>query len=208
MIIRLILLLTPILAAILVIFLKEYSKAITCTILGDSTLKETGRLSINPFKHIEPIGLILLLNFGTLGWGKPVETRKYRYKKPREAVIIASVVPLIVLLFLGAFSNFLMTAPLPFDLSIYLVIFLQEFLFSVMIFSFGLFIFNLIVPLFPFEASGILKSFISPNQAMNFSMNEKTYLFMLVLVFFMLGNRVNDFFGNMVYGMIVFFRSL
>ena len=199
--------LTPIIAAITVLFLKEYSKALTCSLLGDTTIKEEGRLSLNPFKYIEPIGLILLINFGTLGWGRPVETKKYRYKKPREAIIIAAIVPLLTLLSTGVLAAYLINMTIT-TTNIYVSFFLATFLFSVMSFSFGLLVVNLIVPLFPFEASGILKSFISPNQAINFGLNEKTYLFMLVLLFFMLGGTVNRFFHEIVMNMMSFFINI
>ncbi|MCL2610237.1 MAG: site-2 protease family protein [Defluviitaleaceae bacterium] len=196
----------PLLAAILVIFLKELSKAVTCASLGDTSIKTDGRLSLNPFKHIEPIGLILLFNFGTLGWGKPVETRQYRYKKPRNAIIISSLVPMLILILLGVLSIFLLAYVVPFPVSP-LSYFLVSFLRNVMHFSFGLFVFNLI-PLYPFEASRILKLFMPPNQALSFNSNERIYLFVLVLVFFMMPWALNGFFRGVADIIMNFFINL
>ncbi len=50
----------------------EFTRAAVSTALGDKIPKEEGRLTLNPIKHFEPIGLILMLACG-FGWGKPVE---------------------------------------------------------------------------------------------------------------------------------------
>ncbi|MCL1925444.1 MAG: site-2 protease family protein [Defluviitaleaceae bacterium] len=197
-------LVTPFLAAILVIFLKEFSKAVTCSAFGDKSIKNTGRLSLNPLKHIEPIGLILFFQFGTLGWGKPIETRNQIYRSSKNAVIISSLVPMVILILTGIVSSFLINTLPP--LQTYLGFFWLTFLFQTMRFSFGLFIFNLI-PLYPFEASRILKLFMSPNQSLTFSSNERMYLFILVFAFFLLPGHTNAIFSNIVSLMIAFFTN-
>ena len=50
----------------------EYAHAWTAYKLGDDTAKSQGRLSLNPLKHMDPIGIVMLLFLG-FGWGRPVE---------------------------------------------------------------------------------------------------------------------------------------
>ena len=53
----------------------EFTRAAVSTALGDSLPKERGRLTLNPLRHFEPIGLILMLACG-FGWGKRAEIQK------------------------------------------------------------------------------------------------------------------------------------
>ena len=52
----------------------EASHALVAYWLGDPTPKEMGRLSLNPFAHLDPYGALMILVVG-LGWGKPVQIK-------------------------------------------------------------------------------------------------------------------------------------
>ncbi len=58
--------------------------------LGDPTPKLQGRLSLNPLKHIDPIGFLALF-FAGFGWGKPVEINPMYYKNRRRDELIVSL---------------------------------------------------------------------------------------------------------------------
>lgn len=58
--------------------------------LGDPTPKLQGRLSLNPLKHIDPIGFLALF-FAGFGWGKPVEINPFYYKHRRRDELIVSL---------------------------------------------------------------------------------------------------------------------
>lgn len=58
--------------------------------LGDPTPKLQGRLSLNPIKHIDPIGFLALF-FAGFGWGKPVEINPMYYKNRRRDELIVSL---------------------------------------------------------------------------------------------------------------------
>ena len=65
--------------------------------LGDTTAKEQGRLSLNPLRHIDPIGFAMLLIMG-FGWAKPVGVDLRNLKKPkRDFALVAAA---------GPFANF------------------------------------------------------------------------------------------------------
>lgn len=74
--------------------------------LGDNTAKMLGRLTLNPMKHIDPIGTLLipglLLAFGgfIFGWAKPVPISSRHFKNPRRDMAIVAIA--------GPAANFLM----------------------------------------------------------------------------------------------------
>jgi len=72
----------------------EYSHAFAAYKLGDTTAKEDGRLTLDPFKHIDILGLIFII-FAGFGWAKPVKFSPSMLKKPRrDKAIIAAAGPL------------------------------------------------------------------------------------------------------------------
>jgi len=58
--------------------------------LGDPTAKIDGRLSLNPFHHLDPVGALCLLLF-RFGWAKPVPINPSYFKKPRRDLVIVSL---------------------------------------------------------------------------------------------------------------------
>ena len=82
----------------------EYAHAIVADKLGDKTPKFQGKLTLNPFVHIDLLGFIMILVIG-FGWAKPVETNpsafKNRYKDDLKVSIAGPIANLIVA-FLGA----------------------------------------------------------------------------------------------------------
>ena len=78
----------------------EFVKAICSAMQGDPTPGEHGRLSLNPFRHFEPIGFAFVMLFG-FGWGNPTPTSALHYKDRRRGVVITYTVPVLVSLLLG-----------------------------------------------------------------------------------------------------------
>ena len=58
----------------------EFAHAFVADKLGDDTARREGRLSLNPFDHLDPIGTVLLL-FAGFGWGKPVHVNPKNYTR-------------------------------------------------------------------------------------------------------------------------------
>jgi len=69
----------------------EYAHAFSAKILGDDTAERQGRLTLNPFAHIDPVGALILLMV-PFGWAKPVPVNPVRCRKvkARTAVVIIS----------------------------------------------------------------------------------------------------------------------
>ena len=67
--------------------------------LGDPTPKEDGRLSIAPWKHLDPVGILCMILFH-FGWARPVQVRPQYYKNPKLGMAVTAVA--------GPLANFLL----------------------------------------------------------------------------------------------------
>ncbi len=83
--------------------LHEFAHAIAAFAFGDPTPKEQGRLSLNPRKHLDPIGMIMFLLLG-FGWAKPIETDPRNFKYPRTMSVLVSLAGPLGNLFLAFLS--------------------------------------------------------------------------------------------------------
>lgn len=93
--------LVSLVAAILVaISVHEASHALAAFRLGDDTARRLGRLSLNPMRHLDPLGTLMLLVAG-FGWGKPVPVDPYRFRRGPGAMSGMALVSIA-----GPISNF------------------------------------------------------------------------------------------------------
>jgi Zn-dependent protease len=88
----------------------EYSHGRVAYMLGDDTAKNQGRLTLNPLKHLDPIGT-LFFYFMHFGWAKPVPVDPRNLKDPhRDMLFIAAAGPasnLVLALLAGFFLRFM-----------------------------------------------------------------------------------------------------
>ncbi|MDR3216745.1 MAG: site-2 protease family protein [Clostridiaceae bacterium] len=154
---------------------------------GDPTAKFAGRLSLNPVKHIDPIGLILMLFVG-IGWAKPVpvDSRNFRsFKKGMFTVSIAGV----TMNFILALFSFLMLGVMSVIPASALVnnvayavyeLFLMFFLYSTLI-NIGLILFNLL-PIYPLDGYRIIETFAPDSRYCRFMRRYGSRILMAVLI--------------------------
>ena len=76
----------------------EFCHAWAATKLGDFTAKYQGRLTLNPLKHIDPVGMILMLVAG-FGWGKPVPVNVNALKRKSDEALISVAGPVSNMIF-------------------------------------------------------------------------------------------------------------
>jgi Zn-dependent protease len=133
----------------------EFCHAWVAHLCGDSTSKEQGRVTLNPLKHIDPLGFIFLI-FAGFGWAKPVQFREENLRNPKTDVIkIALAGPLsnaVLAMILSIVFSILSASTNGFNSS-GLQIASEVFLYAIYI-NWGLFIFNLI-PLPPLDGSHV-----------------------------------------------------
>jgi Zn-dependent protease len=83
-----------IVALVVAVTVHEFSHAWMATMLGDPTARMQGRLSLNPLKHLDPVGTIMLF-IARIGWGRPVPFNPHYLKNPkRDSALIALAGPL------------------------------------------------------------------------------------------------------------------
>ncbi|MCY8137973.1 site-2 protease family protein [Bacillus inaquosorum] len=90
----------------------ELAHAYVAYKFGDDTAKREGRLTLNPIKHLDPFGTILILVAG-FGWARPIPVNRRFFKKPRLAGVLVSIagpVSNLILAFVGFFLLVLMHA--------------------------------------------------------------------------------------------------
>lgn len=164
-------------ALLLAITFHEYAHAKVSDALGDPTPRWTGRLSLNPMAHLDPVGLLMLWIF-RFGWAKPVQINPSYYKDPRKGILLVSLAgPLSNLLL--AFITLIIIKTSFFSYGI-IFVFLQ----ILFIYNLVLSVFNLI-PIPPLDGSKILTSLLPGRQAYIFA-NMESYgpFILIILVYF------------------------
>jgi Zn-dependent protease len=156
--------------------------------LGDSTAKDAGRLSLNPLKHIDPLGsillpLILILSYSVsgvtgpvVGWAKPVPINPFNFRDQKWGILKVSIAgPSMNFLLALIFGLIIRFFPLPQPLLVlFSIITLYNFLWG---------IFNL-VPIPPLDGYHILFTFL-PESLSGIKLFLKQYsLFILILLLF------------------------
>lgn len=173
-------------AALLCLTVHELCHGLAAYALGDPTAKDEGRLTLNPIKHIDPLGLLLMIT-AHVGWAKPVPVDMRYFKHPKRGMALTALA--------GPASNFLL-AWLFLLLSNLLIhvfpqaglsswqIYLLLFLVNAAVLSIGLGVFNLF-PIPPLDGSKILFSFL-PDQIYYTILRYERYIMfvMLALVWF------------------------
>jgi len=72
------------------ITLHELSHGLVAYRLGDDTAKRAGRLTLNPLKHLDPMGLVMMLVF-RFGWAKPVPVNMMNFKNPKRGMAVTAL---------------------------------------------------------------------------------------------------------------------
>lgn len=199
------------LTLLLVIPVHEAAHGLMAKWLGDDTAERQGRITLNPFAHLDPIGSLLML-FTGFGWAKPVNVNPLRMKKyragfaltalagPVSNLLAAFVAGLIynILLATEAGLNAMVSASIS---PLYCLMLILNFLFSINI---GLAIFNLI-PVPPLDGFNILRYFTSERVDRWFYMHQREIsIIFLILIFVVdiplgfLATKVGDLLWNAV----------
>ena len=184
------------LAVLFCLTVNETCHGLAALALGDPTAKRQHRLSLNPLRHIDWFGLLMMLVAG-FGWARPVPVNPNYFKKPRQGMALTALA--------GPASNLLLAllllipARLIYTYAHYSV-FNQtalDFLTSTAALSIGLGLFNLI-PIPPLDGSKVLAMFL-PNSAYGQLMRYERYGILVLLALSWLGLGGN-FLGNAIYG--------
>jgi Zn-dependent protease len=151
---------------ILGLTIHEFSHAFIASKCGDFTSREQGRVSLNPLRHIDLLGFIMLLVAG-FGWAKPVEFNEKNLRNPKLDVLKIAVAgplsnALLAIVLSAIFVIFKDLETSDFYSGKYLIT--ELFIYSIYI-NWGLFIFNLI-PIPPLDGSHLLLAYFKKYPAL------------------------------------------
>ena len=165
----------------------EFAHGFVAYKLGDNTAKNEGRLSLNPFSHLDPLGTAMMI-FAGFGWGKPVNVNPRNYSRKISMEKGEALVSLA-----GPVMNFILA--IVFSI-IYYVIYrfagiefitttvggvLMLLISSTVVVNMGLGIFNLI-PLPPLDGSKIIMPILPYNAKQWFKNNEQIFYIVFVII--------------------------
>ena len=128
----------------------EFGHAYSAHLLGDDTAKMYGRMTLNPIKHVDPLGLLAMIIFH-IGWAKPVPVNPMNYKNYRVGNFIVSIV--------GVCCNLItaiICAVIYKNIPIYGV---QVLAYTCIMYNIGFAAFNLL-PVPPLDGWGVIETFI------------------------------------------------
>jgi len=171
-------------AVLIAIGFHEAAHAFVAYLLGDNTAKNEDRLSINPFKHIDPLGFIMLfvLHFG---WAKPVPINSNNFKNKKIGIVLSSIAgPLMNFLIALIFLVIEIMLTLLSSTNITLIIF-KKIVEGIIVVNIGLGVFNLI-PLPPLDGSKILFALLPTKYY--YKMLEKENILQIILIVLIITN--------------------
>lgn len=166
--------------SLLCITLHELSHGYVAYRLGDNTAKERGRLTLNPLKHLDVMGLLMMLVFH-VGWAKPVPVNMYKFKNPKRGMAVTALAGpvsnfIIAIVFMFVFGA--LYVPLSASrVGMYVLSMLQLTVYM----SLGLGLFNLI-PLPPLDGSKVLFSVLSDEGYYKLMHYEKYGMILMLLL--------------------------
>ncbi len=181
---------------IIVITVFEIIKVLTAIILGDDTPKINGRFTLNPLKHIEPIGLLLFVFMG-FGWGNPVEIHPGNFKNRKTGTIMTYAMPVIISVIMAVGFNIASNTVSNIGGTAEII---NYFLQMIAVYFARLAVFN-IIPVYPLCGSYILKACMNPNTAIKYAQNER--IIQIALIFLLLcgiGTQFLNFIVNLIVG--------
>lgn len=140
-------------AIVIAITVHEFAHAYAADYLGDPTPRLQGRVTLNPAKHIDPLGMLLIALFG-FGWGRAVEFDPYNLQNPRKDTAIIAVAGPAINFITAVIASIILRIVLPIDNAM-LANISMLFLYPFITFSLLLGVFNLI-PIHPLDGFKIV----------------------------------------------------
>jgi len=185
----------------------EFSHAFAAYKLGDPTAKNLGRLTLNPLKHLDPVGAVMMLLVG-FGYARPVPINSRLFKKPKWGMALSALAgPLSNLLIAFVASFFIQAAINAYNQSAgnQLLYILILFLMMASRLNISLAIFNLL-PVPPLDGSRILFVFL-PSKYYFAIMRYEQYIRIGLLLLIFSGG-LSGFLSNAVDWLYGIFSSL
>lgn len=173
-------------AVLLTLTIHEYSHGYMAYKLGDSTASNLGRLTLNPLKHLDPIGALCMIFFN-IGWAKPVPVNMRNLRNPRRdfaLVALAGPTSNLITAFFSIFAYLLiikLLSPISFSNEFLFLAASNTLKFFQIFFSvnIGIAVFNLI-PLPPLDGSRIAGLILPPKTYYKIMQHERIIMYVFL----------------------------
>lgn len=207
--------------AIAIIFIfspHEFAHAYMAYKCGDPTAKMRGRMSLNPAKHLDPMGYALCVVAG-FGWARPVPINPYNFRKYRKGLFLTAIA--------GVVTNYILAfLAYPLSLIVLKYIYIQNYaffynnvlfdvtvqilyysLYFVFVYGLNVIIFNLL-PLFPLDGFRVVEAFTREiNPARRFLRNNGQMILLILVIESFLCGILIDYVPNLA-GIVRYFNIL
>ena len=201
-----------VLSFVIAVIIHEYSHGWIALRLGDDTALKSGRLSLNPLVHIDPVGTVLLpllllaVGFIPFGWAKPVPINPYNFNDQKKDVALVSFAGPVANLILATIAALLLRLGGVIPSKTILLGATQEisnpfinFLFYLILVNLFLGFFNLI-PIPPLDGSKILSAYLPRN--INWKYKKIAPYGILIIFILLYFNILGSLIGSLVYLLI------
>jgi len=175
--------------------------------LGDPTAKKLGRITINPIKHIDPMGTVVVPLFlamvspFVMGWAKPVPVEPRYFKSPLLDMALVAVAGPVSNFFMACFwAMFIQLASMSLEHS-HLLVFLAEMGKNGIIINIVLMVLNLL-PIPPLDGGRVVAGVLPPNLAMPFMQLER---FGMVIILVLL---ISGILGKIIWPIVLYFVNI
>jgi len=183
-----------IIVLIMSVVVHEFAHGYTAYLLGDNTARQSGRLTLNPLKHLDPFGsvilplLLVLMNAGfVIGWARPVPYNPSNLRNEKKGTFLVAIAGILANLIIAILFGLLMRfAP---TLGIYIPSSFYEITKIIVVLNLVLALFNLI-PIPPLDGSKILFSFLPFKYRYIENFLEKWGMFLLLFFIIFLWSKV------------------
>lgn len=184
----------------------EYAHALVADYLGDDTPRYQGRLTINPFRHLDPIGFLLLFAVG-FGWAKPVIVNPVNFRRSvtiRQGMMLVSAagpaMNLLIAAVAGIAFGTLSLQPLTENINIAMTILYPAVWYNVLLAFFNL------IPVPPLDGSKILAGIV-PDRFSSQIYKLERYGY-LILIFLMITGLITSILMPIIEPIVRFLISL
>ncbi len=178
----------------------EYAHGLAAYAMGDDTAKNAGRLTLDPMKHIDPIGFLMLFIM-RFGWAKPVPINENNFRHERLGLFLVSIAGItmnIILALLFQFILFFTADIIPY--SGYVEVMRSIVWINIMIASFNL------LPIPPLDGSKILYTFLP--KKMRFTFYKYESYGSIILIILLITGGISILLNPVISGLISFLNSI
>lgn len=178
----------------------EFAHGLAAYAMGDDTAKNAGRLSLDPMKHIDPIGFIMLFIM-RFGWAKPVPINENNFKHERLGLFFVSIAGITMNLILALIFQLILffTADIV-QLSAYVDVMRGIVWINIMLAAFNL------LPIPPLDGSKIIYTFLPRNLRFTFYKYESYGS--IILIMLLLTGGISLLLNPVISALISFLNSI